>query len=559
MAVLPGIQSIPLQTPDPDRPIASYQPGILQQAQEQQGEAVSRVGAEATQTGDQIFQAQTQLQIGHAEQSFVAAKLAADQAASADPDYVNAPAKYAAALQSAAAQGAAGITSPAARTQFQDRIAFMQSYGVDGVLREARQKAQVSDHAFIQSTIDQASNAFAASGGGPDGALAVQSAGRTIAAMQAKGSITPDEATEYNLRLSQNAATARGRAFVAANPSAAATILAPTGTAADGSPIFSPRSAGDPNASWADHIPPAQRAELFAQAQGAQKAALGNELRQFELQRDLDAQKADQAASGYSKQLVIDPTKVDPVAIMNDPNFPASQWRLRASLAEAAGKAQDDYLSKTTRAYGPGFYAAYQAVHAPDGDPTRITDPQQLYARAGPGGDLSIAGVDKLRSDLAARGTPGAVAASKIQAGVMAYAKQELSFADDYPGLRDPKGEASFNIGFTPAFFKYWNDGIKAGKTPAELADKAAIDKLIAPFKRTTAQWVQDRLASDEPAMPGAAPAAVAQPGFDTVPPALNTRVPGQTAVTTPRGKFMWQADGWHPIPSAQPQAAPGP
>jgi hypothetical protein len=98
----------------------------------------------------------------------------------------------------------------------------------------------------------------------------------------------------------------------------------------------------------------------------------------------------------------------------------------------------------------------------------------------------------------------------KTMDGALAYAKHHLSFEVDYGvyKVRDPEGEDRFNIGFTPAFFNYWKAGIAAGKTPQDLANQDAIDKLIQPFKRSDAELMRAQQNADVQEAPANSAAA---------------------------------------------------
>lgn len=189
--------------------------------------------------------------------------------------------------------------------------------------------------------------------------------------------------------------------------------------------------------------------------------------------------------------------------VANDPALtPDARLRMIGVLRAQAPNDKADQI------YGPGFWTAYRDITAPPGDPNRITDQATIIRRAGPGGDLTLAGVKELNQTLASMKKPEAAGDQKMQAGALAYAKHQLSDAADYGTfkVRDPKGEDAFNIGFIPAFFKYWQDGIAAGKSPSELVEKKNIDALIQPYLRTPAERMRDRLAEGIGAPTAASP-----------------------------------------------------
>ena len=173
--------------------------------------------------------------------------------------------------------------------------------------------------------------------------------------------------------------------------------------------------------------------------------------------------------------------------IANDPALTPDARLRMIGVVQSKGSTDIEHADQ---AYGKGFWNAYKGVTAAPGDPSRITDQSQIVSRAGPGGDLTLAGVQKLNQIMGEMKRPEAAGDNKMQAGALAYAKHHLDFSEDYGVFktRDPQGEDAFNIGFLPAFFKYWQTGLAAGKSPAELVDKTQMDKLMAPFMGTPAE-----------------------------------------------------------------------
>ena len=284
-----------------------------------------------------------------------------------------------------------------------------------------------------------------------------------------------------------------------------------------------------------------------------QQKDLMNIERQMALDNKIQTENAEHAGNAIVEQMIKDPTKVDPAMIASDPSLKFEQkLALNNMLQTYLTKPKGDLLADT---YGTGFVSTMNRVLAPEGDPTRITDPTDLWKMAAANKDLSPSGIGQLTSMIEGRRTPDGEAASKIQTSAMNYAKQQLSFEMQIGSfsLKDPEGQKAYDIGFVPAFLKYWNDGLKAGKTSYELADKDAVDKVIQPFKRSPAQQTAD-MVNAEDALPGGAAAIADVPGnpvrFDTVPPPMTDRVPGETRVVTPKGAFLWNKDGsWHPAP----------
>ena len=215
-----------------------------------------------------------------------------------------------------------------------------------------------------------------------------------------------------------------------------------------------------------------------------------------------------QASDTAESQIIADATSPNPritAAQIGQMSQLTPEAKLRMmSIVRRSGQSDVDQATGT---YGPGFWSNYQRITAAPGDPQRITDQSAIISQAGPGGDLTLAGVKELNQTLAAMKRPEAAGDQKMQAGALTYAKHQLSFEADYGFMkvRDPKGEDAFNIGFLPAFMKYWQDGIAAGKSPAELVDKKSLDAVIQPFLRPKSELMKDQLEAGTTAETGAA------------------------------------------------------
>jgi hypothetical protein len=155
--------------------------------------------------------------------------------------------------------------------------------------------------------------------------------------------------------------------------------------------------------------------------------------------------------------------------------------------------------------FGSGYYDALSKINLPNGDPDRINSVSQLIARAGQDGDLNSAGVERLTGVLGSLNKPENAAFTAVQKGALTYAKNQLSFEVDNGlfKLRDVNGENAFNIGFIPAFYKAWDAGVAAGKSPNDFMNKDAIDGLVKQFKRDPAALAHDMSVASNPTLAG--------------------------------------------------------
>jgi hypothetical protein len=184
----------------------------------------------------------------------------------------------------------------------------------------------------------------------------------------------------------------------------------------------------------------------------------------------------------------------------------------RADLWALAQKHSDESAAATSRKLGPGYFDVVRRITLPDGHPERISSPSQVLGlgRPGPNGEqpwLTVPGVNQINQELKeAQGNDGI---THMKNGQLAYAKQRMSYEEpNLPyGLKDVKGVNTFNNAFIPAFYKAYDDGIKAGKSPYQLLSKESpdyiVDKLIKTYRRSDAEFVADKMA--EGGFPGGA------------------------------------------------------
>lgn len=238
MAQLPGPQSIPLQTPAPSRAIGTYQPGVVQQAQQQEGLAIAQAGQKVTQTGDTIFDAQSSIAEANATTSFLNAKLSADEAAKNDPNHADLPERYQTTLAQARDQAAAGIQSPVRRAQFITQSAFFMGRGVDNVQNIAHGKSIQADRDWLTQYTQGSVDGFSKSNDDADRNQFLASAHDAIDGMRVKGSITASEAAQLRKQV--------GGTAVAQNIE---TLLARD----------DPKAAQEFYSKWGDNLDPANR------------------------------------------------------------------------------------------------------------------------------------------------------------------------------------------------------------------------------------------------------------------------------------------------------------
>lgn len=200
------------------------------------------------------------------------------------------------------------------------------------------------------------------------------------------------------------------------------------------------------------------------------------------MEQDAKAKKeaSDQAMGGYVQRMLTGQNTANIVnEIANDPTLePSVKW----AMGQAAERRSGEDINSAAQSYGPGFWSAYKQVTAAPGDPSRIADPTQIMARAGPGGDLTMEGVQKLlQAQTQSTKSIDGASVNTAKVGLMNYAKSKLSFEQDTGPIkiRDPKGEQIFNSQFIPKFESAYDAWIKAGKSPWEFLNQENVDKLM--------------------------------------------------------------------------------
>lgn len=244
-----------------------------------------------------------------------------------------------------------------------------------------------------------------------------------------------------------------------------------------------------------DFIPEDKRYDMLHTARQEVEGGTIEQQRQAKLQAQAIKDQSDQAENDVLKDLYSDKPTMTVQSIASDPRLtPAAKERMIAAAGRALGDSKDD------KTYGKGFYQAYQMVHAPEGTPGRITDPSVLYSRVGPGGDLTVHGVDKLVAEISARKTPEGVAETEMKKQFLATARDQISGTDEGLHIKDPKGDELY-LKFLANVLPAYDAGKKAGKSPAQLLNPDSPDyigKAIANYKRPTSQWFSD-VVHDQP------------------------------------------------------------
>lgn len=193
-------------------------------------------------------------------------------------------------------------------------------------------------------------------------------------------------------------------------------------------------------------------------------------------------------------------TMADPIlqGKITDPSQLAAP-NMQSAWANAQPELQKSILgalregNKEKTEYGPKFWELYKAVHAPDGDPTKITDPTKFY-QYGDGNGLTLNGIQKLTDEVTSKKTQAGAQTSAMQAQTFKVLKTQLSGEDQFPGMKDPKGEEIFAQAM-PMVYKAITDGEAKGIPSSELYDpsnKNWVGNVAKGLIRSPDQWHAD-------------------------------------------------------------------
>ena len=222
----------------------------------------------------------------------------------------------------------------------------------------------------------------------------------------------------------------------------------------------------------------------------AQTASYADMHRALQIQEAQKKMASEAAENDYLKQIYAPPANAKPISVQNV----VLDDRLSRESKDRIIKLIGDPGEKDDKTYGSGFVKAFQMVHAPDGTPGRITDPKQLYDRLGANGDLTMAGVEKLRGEINLKQTPEGSAEGEMKKEFLRNARGQITGSDEGLHIKDPKGDELY-LKFMAQVLPAYEAGRRDGKSPSQLLDPDSADyvgKAIKNFKRPMDQWFSD-------------------------------------------------------------------
>lgn len=226
-----------------------------------------------------------------------------------------------------------------------------------------------------------------------------------------------------------------------------------------------------------------------------------------------DAQEA--AGQTVIRQIITNPKAFDPAALAANKDLTWEQKNNLYNIAQTHLK--ETAAGRDAVTYGSGFWSAYQQVHSTDPS-NKINDPSQLWGRGGPNGDLTMAGIEKLTTEITSSRTPEGASYAQTVKDYLSAAHVAISGHGMFGGQRDAVGEMNF-ARFVPLAFAEIEKEKQAGMSPSQMMTKGGdLDKLVQQATRSPAQMMRDMLSANNPELPGApaGPAPSAAPDLTT-------------------------------------------
>jgi len=192
---------------------------------------------------------------------------------------------------------------------------------------------------------------------------------------------------------------------------------------------------------------------------------------------------SDTAAESYAQMMLSPGADFQKIAaaVREDPRL---EWNTKLSLTNAMQADATTSLTGATLAYGPAFYTTLKQITAPAGDPSRLADPDAIWARIGTG--LTLSGAQSLVSILGqSQRNANDAATNTTLSSLLTYAHNKLSYNGELliPGVpqsiaHDPEGEMIYNRDFVPKFMAAYDEHLKKGGSPWDFLTNETVDKL---------------------------------------------------------------------------------
>jgi hypothetical protein len=169
-------------------------------------------------------------------------------------------------------------------------------------------------------------------------------------------------------------------------------------------------------------------------------------------------------------------------------NSPDLKYAAKKEMLSALTK----HTTESIKTNPETFRNLWDDIHAPDGDPHKITDVNQLNRYVGAG--ITVADLQKLRGEMNSKKTPEGQLESQLKKGFTDMAKNQLTKSNQLTGLRDPLGDEQYQA-FLADFSTQFNKQKAAGKSGTQLLNPSSPDymgNMIKTYVKTPQQLQQE-------------------------------------------------------------------
>jgi hypothetical protein len=234
---------------------------------------------------------------------------------------------------------------------------------------------------------------------------------------------------------------------------------------------------------WTQMLPPERLPELYAQAQQGVRADFVDQERIQKMQQDQVKGQQEQSMNGYLNQAL--DGKLSAEEIKNDQILTFEQREKMLNMMHTVANRGEQTDPKT-------FIDLFNRIHAAPGDPSKITNPEDLNAYVGNG--IGYQDVLRLRGELQGKNTPDGDAEAKMRDQTFKAVRGMVSGADEGLGIKDPKGDEIYAHAMN-LMYKAIQDGKDKGTPADQLYDPQSpnwVGNVAKGLKRPDSQWYSD-------------------------------------------------------------------
>lgn len=247
--------------------------------------------------------------------------------------------------------------------------------------------------------------------------------------------------------------------------------------------------------SWFNNLNWEQQYTVMREAKQNALADITRQNQMAELAEKARTLKQKQTMTGWMDNMIDGKLTVD--EIRNDPSvdWDGKEKALNALAAGMVGRGKTDPKV---------FRDTYNAIHAPDGDPNKITDEKQIFTLVGQG-TISYEDGKKLNEEIQGRGSQEGEVIGDMKKAFMKQAYDKLVQTNMFK-TTDPTQAANY-YNFQQAFLTKYAAQTKGGKSPYDLLNPNSKDymgDMIDQFNRTPQQQMQDMAAARRAQQPAA-------------------------------------------------------